>query len=305
MGVKIKDKDRGFKKLAASLGQMGSVTIGVQGKEAKEKHPESDLSVGEIAAIHELGLGVPKRSWLVSWLDANQSRMKLETAAAMVLVMKGATTRNKALKGLGAEWVKDVKMEISSGRISPALVHPRPDGTTAPLFDTHTMHDSITAKVFLPHKKGITDPAQLDAVGGSATKKSPMSGKKFDPKKRGFFGAVKVKKPKGPKKYKGPRSKKNGFNPKKHAFFGVLTIKAPKPKKVKKPKRLKVVKVKKPRILKSRAPARTSSKSTRLRKVKWRTPPKGPRGGGLQRAIVALIRRASRAQGIGRFRSGR
>ena len=162
--VKIEDRDRGYKKLAATLGELGTVTLGVQGKEALEKHPESELTVGEIAAIHELGLGVPKRSWLVSWMDANQARMLRETNLALSQVLKGVISRNKALAALGFEWTKDIREVVSSGGVEPALAHPRPDGTTAPLYDTHTLHNSITYKIWLPQARSIRDPAQRAVV---------------------------------------------------------------------------------------------------------------------------------------------
>lgn len=163
--VKITDKDRGFHQLMTSLGEMGSIRVGVQGEEAKQKHPSSDLTVGEIAAIHELGLGVPKRSWLVSWMDANAGRIQSETKSAFGAVMKGKKSRNQALIDLGYAWTKDIRQEISSGKITPALPRPRPDGSTEPLFDTHTLHNDITYKVFLPQKKSIRDAAQRKAVG--------------------------------------------------------------------------------------------------------------------------------------------
>jgi hypothetical protein len=164
--VTIKDRDLGFKKLAATLGEMGSITLGVQGKEALEKHPESELTVGEIAAIHELGLGVPKRSWLLSWMDANSARMLREAQTSLALVMKGVISRNKAMAALGFEWTKEIREVVSSGGVTPGLPQPRPDGTTAPLYDTHTLHNSITYKVFLPAFKSIHDPAQRAAARG-------------------------------------------------------------------------------------------------------------------------------------------
>lgn len=162
--VKITDRDRGFKKLVTQLGEMGSIRIGVQGEEAKKQHPSSHLTVGEIAAIHELGLGVPKRSWLVSWTEAHAGRIQQETSQAVVAVLKGTESRNQALIRLGYAWTKDIRHEISSGKITPALPRPRPDGSIEPLFDTHTLHNDITYKVFLPQKKSIKDTAQRKAV---------------------------------------------------------------------------------------------------------------------------------------------
>ncbi len=87
--TKVTDRDAGFRKMVGQLGEMGNVTIGVQGKEALEPHPSGDLTVGEVAAIHELGLGVPRRSWLISWFDKFEKRNLAQAAAQLQLVLQG------------------------------------------------------------------------------------------------------------------------------------------------------------------------------------------------------------------------
>ncbi len=162
----IKDKDKGFKKLMAQLGELGTVTIGVQGKDADVIHKDSDLSVGQIAAIHELGIGGAKRrSWLVSWMDANKGKMLKETKLAFKQVMKGTLTRNKALIGLGYAWTAGVRANMAAGKIRPALPATNPRGAGAPpLYDTHQLHDSITYKIFLAKKKSVKDAAQRKLI---------------------------------------------------------------------------------------------------------------------------------------------
>lgn len=164
--VRVRDKDNGFKKLVAELGEMGSVTIGVQGKEATERHPSSDLSVGELAAVHELGLGVPRRSWLVDWIDAHADEMRTQTKAALVEVLARRTTRNKALTALGYNWTKQVRDRVAAGQVPPPLAASTVarKGHSTPLIDTNTLHNAITYRLFLPHKKSIRDPEQRGLI---------------------------------------------------------------------------------------------------------------------------------------------
>lgn len=161
-----KDKDLGFKRLAAELGELGSVTLGVQGKEAKERHPNAEMSVGELAALHELGLGVPRRSWLIDWLAANEGRMRKQAAEAFQHVMARRTTRNKALIALGYEWTAQIRQRIVSGQVpppnAPATIERKGHGI--PLLDTNVLHNSITYRVFLRMKKSIRDAAQRGLI---------------------------------------------------------------------------------------------------------------------------------------------
>lgn len=168
--VEITDTDNGFKRVAELLGELGSVTIGVQGKEAEKPHPSAPhLTIGQVAAIHELGLNVPKRSWLVSWIERNAERMRRETAAELEAVLAGKKTRNKALQELGFKWCAEVRDNIWTGKITPPLkpeTIQRKGGETRPLVDTRSLVNHITYKVFLPNFKSIRDVAQRAVARG-------------------------------------------------------------------------------------------------------------------------------------------
>lgn len=169
MAVKIKEKDKGFAKLVASLGEMGHVTIGVQGKEADEKYEDSDVTVGYVAKIHELGLGVPKRSWLLSHLDANEGRMKREAGALMRAVLARRKTRNQALIEMGFKWTKEIRDQVAEGRVDgPPLAQSTRDkkGHGIKLVETYRFHNAITYKVFLPRFKSIKSRLQRAAARG-------------------------------------------------------------------------------------------------------------------------------------------
>lgn len=167
--VKITDSDPGFRRLAGELGEMGSVVIGVQGEEAAQAHPGGSLTVGQLAAAHELGLvpGAPPRSWLRAFMDANVDRLKAETASELRLVLSGGKTRKQALQDLGYKWTAEIRDRIWRGEVQPALkasTVQRKRGEWRPLLDTGTLMNSITYRVFVPNLKSIKDTAQRAAV---------------------------------------------------------------------------------------------------------------------------------------------
>lgn len=153
------DRDRGFAALAASLGDMGAITLGVQGKEALEFHPnphgEGNITVGEIAAMHELGLGVPRRSWLLSWLDINRQKMLRQCRDHLRYVISRKMTRNQALIKLGFKWTEQLRENIDrDGVKGPALstFTVERKGHPIKLLETGTLRNAITYRVFLPRK---------------------------------------------------------------------------------------------------------------------------------------------------------
>lgn len=164
--TKVVDRDKGFKKLAGELGGAGTITLGVQGDEAEKQHQDSELTIGQVAAIHELGLGVPERSWLRVWMDENAQRCRADLAAALQLVIQGSKSRRQALADVGYEWVKKLRENIRSGRIRPALAPSTvaAKGHGIPLLDSGDVMNSITYRLYLNQIKGIRDAGLREAV---------------------------------------------------------------------------------------------------------------------------------------------
>src|SRR5262245_39865552 len=88
--VRVTDRDHGYKERLKAISKIGRhvVNVGIQGDRAAAKHQGAaqkksgfaalvttakSLSVGEVAAIHEFGLGVPERSWLRAWVDGDKA----------------------------------------------------------------------------------------------------------------------------------------------------------------------------------------------------------------------------------------
>lgn len=144
--MKITDTDPGFKRTIRALGRMGGVTLGVQGDEATASAPGAGITIGELAAIHELGLGVPERSFLRSWLDENQDQMLADARAMMQRMVKGQVTRERALELLGVRWQSAIQRRILQGGITPELSEQtkKRKGSSTPLLDTGQLVSAIT-----------------------------------------------------------------------------------------------------------------------------------------------------------------
>ncbi len=164
MSLKVKDRDRGYRKLIKDLAGV-ELTIGVQGEDAEKPHPSSELTVGELAAIHELGLGVPERSWLRSWVDKNQALMEADLAIAWRRIA-GGESRRKVMNEVGAKWVLDIQEGIISGEITPALAPSTiaQKGFDTPLVDTMTFVTSISHSLKLLAIKSIKSRAVREVL---------------------------------------------------------------------------------------------------------------------------------------------
>lgn len=163
--VKVQEKGPGFKKMFEDLAG-GSITLGSQGPDAEKQHPDFDGTVGELMALHELGLGVPERSWLRSWIDKNQRECQADMASAMQAILSGRKSRKQALEEIGYKWTNEMRGNIVDGKIQPAIAAStaKAKGHDTPLLDTAEGVNSITFKLFLKNVKGIADKGVREAV---------------------------------------------------------------------------------------------------------------------------------------------
>lgn len=151
--TKVTERGPGFKRLYQELGGLAVMSLGVQDQKALELYPNTSTTVGEVAAIHELGLGNNvQRSWLSSWMDANEVRLRKEARAALSGVMRGRISRKRAFVQLGEKWEGELKQNIQDGNIEPPI---SPEtaarkGHDIPLLETHKLKNAITYKLRLP-----------------------------------------------------------------------------------------------------------------------------------------------------------
>lgn len=121
------------------------MTVGVQGDAASENHNGESLSVGEVASMNELGIGVPERSFLRAWFDENKAMIERDLQQVIKKTLRAQLTIDEGLSLLGAKYVGSIQRRISSG-IPPenAELTIELKGSSIPLIDTGQLRSAIT-----------------------------------------------------------------------------------------------------------------------------------------------------------------
>lgn len=139
----------GWHEVRRKIAELGraSVRAGVVGEASYRKHSDSDLTIGDLAIVHELGLGVPERSFVRSTLEEPevQAGFVMIQERLTAAVVAGRLSRDVALRLLG-EWVADkIRTRILKGEIRPPL-SPRTiqrKGFSIPLLESGELADAI------------------------------------------------------------------------------------------------------------------------------------------------------------------
>lgn len=152
MSVKIRDKDKGATAMLARLLAHGALSVGVLGAEAGAAHADSvGLTVGEIAEIHEFGLGTaPRRSFLADWADEKRSEIQqvvIKGGAALVRG-KSITSPGQLLNQIGQWAVGSIQARMATN-IPPPLAPEtiKRKGSSVSLIDTGQLRSSVTYRV--------------------------------------------------------------------------------------------------------------------------------------------------------------
>jgi hypothetical protein len=107
------------------------------------------MTVGDLATIHEYGLGVPERSFVRAWADSNQQANEAALKAAAERVVRGsAPSAQVALDQVGLVFVGSIQARMAGGippGNSPATIARK--GSSTPLIDTGQLRASIRHKV--------------------------------------------------------------------------------------------------------------------------------------------------------------
>lgn len=159
--VRIRDTDRGATKLLARLLAHGALSVGVLGSDAAKVHEDesnfgegfgqksSSLTIGELAEIHEFGLGsVPRRSFLAGWVDDKREELVNVIVKGGRALARGKLTAPKLLEQIGLWAVGSIQERMANG-IAPGLAREtiRRKGSSVPLIDTGQLRSSISHRV--------------------------------------------------------------------------------------------------------------------------------------------------------------
>ena len=128
------------------------VDVGIIGDTAGAATQDGEMTVGALAEIHEFGLGVPQRSFLRAWADADRAKIDKAWGALLRKVLKGELTLDQALEQFGLWAQGQVQAFIADGRVQPPLDQRTIDvkGSSTPLIDTGQLRSSVTYEVRTP-----------------------------------------------------------------------------------------------------------------------------------------------------------
>lgn len=133
------------RRLAAGKHQ---VNVGFPGG---QDHEKSDMTVAQIAAVHEFGspsTGVPERPFLRTSLRENRKKYVAINRASLVQVLRGNLDIDGALGRLGEVAKGDVQKKITSGDFAPLKASTiRRKGSTKPLIDSGQMRQSVAWEI--------------------------------------------------------------------------------------------------------------------------------------------------------------
>jgi hypothetical protein len=147
MTTRITDRDRGAKALLRRLRGTVTIRVGVIGTAARAAHPKAGMSVGELASLHELGIGVPRRSFLRDTFDQEWSTTKASLRLIPRSVVSGSTAQAAATR-FGESSSKSVVASIDAN-ISPPLDPSTIAGKSnaGVLVDTGTLRRAVSCEV--------------------------------------------------------------------------------------------------------------------------------------------------------------
>lgn len=141
MAVKITNRDRGMAKTVAGW-RSGTIDVGVW---SQVPHPSAGIPIAELASTHELGLGVPQRSFVRAWVDTNQRFVQLLMRRYWIDVAAGRMTSAQAFDTIGEKIEKAMQQYILDGKVVPPLAASTVanKGHSTPLVDTYTLVRAI------------------------------------------------------------------------------------------------------------------------------------------------------------------
>ncbi len=160
--AKIKITDRGYARLLHTLESMKAarVTVGVHAAQGNAQHAVASsnsnaapaaVTLLDVAAWNEFGMGVPERPWLRGWFDQNTTKNQKTIATIAKSILQGRRSIGDGLEAIGARFVGELQQWISDGShvLPDAASTVRAKGSSVPLIDTGQLRTSITYTVRL------------------------------------------------------------------------------------------------------------------------------------------------------------
>lgn len=150
----VREKDRGFKRLRAAIEELKDTEVKV-GVLSDEKHPGSDLTNVELAAILTFGTAdghVPARPFIEPPLRKNRSEYRDLLKKLLRKSLEGKITAKDAFDLIGEKMVVDIRKYITDGvppPNAPSTIARK--GSSTPLIDTGALFNAITYATIVGH----------------------------------------------------------------------------------------------------------------------------------------------------------
>lgn len=134
---------------------------GILPEQADTVHAASGLTLGELGAVHEFGVGpIPARMWLRGWHTAKAERVVKQIRKELETMVRTQTFIRAPLDAIAKEAERSIKGRIAAGLIDPpnaprTLAGKKPE--TRPLIgETRQFLNAIGARVRATFGSGTT-----------------------------------------------------------------------------------------------------------------------------------------------------
>lgn len=106
------------------------------------------IALTDLAAIHELGLGVPKRPFIEPSLKANRKKYLAYAGRQITPIIRRKQSLNNTWQTIGTMAVADIQKYMVTAIFTPlAPATIKRKGSSKPLIDTGQMRQAITYRV--------------------------------------------------------------------------------------------------------------------------------------------------------------
>jgi len=153
MANSVRETDNGHKALLKRIeNSRVTLTVGIHEAEGGASEGDGDLTVLDVANIHEFGApaaGIERRSMIADWSDEAEERNLADLQKVGEAVVKGSLPSfSNGIDRLGLKFVGDVQVRMREG-IPPELADSTvaAKGSSTPLIDTGQLLTSIRHQV--------------------------------------------------------------------------------------------------------------------------------------------------------------
>lgn len=124
---------------------------GILEEDYGKQHPNSDLSIGDLALVHEMGLGNnPMRAPVRRWSYRYETKLRRKVRAALKEAARKQKWSSGPIKQIADSAARSLKSDFYRGKIKPGL-KPRALARKAPekrpLVDTKTLAQHMRVRV--------------------------------------------------------------------------------------------------------------------------------------------------------------